>query len=114
MSSDFDFTKSVIGEMSLKIRKLYHQVENTTKMTKLDKQIASRLWKLGRDYGIDKGEYIELPFDLTITFLSDFVGSNRETVSRIVKNMANEHIMKIKNGRCVIYDIAALHEISKK
>ncbi len=108
MKADFSFSKLVVDSMALKIRKLYHQVESTTKPTKLDHQVASRLWKFGRDYGIQKGEFLELPFRVSITFLASFVGSNRETVSRIVKKMADENILSIKNGTCIIYDMDKL------
>ncbi len=108
MEGDFCFTKVVLDSMADKIRRLYHQVENTTKMMKLDKQIASRLWKFSRDYGIAYPEYRELPFRMNITFLADLVGSNRETVSRIVKDFSEQGLLSIKNGVCRVYDMDGL------
>lgn len=114
MEHDFMFTRMVIESMALKIRKLYRQVENTTKMMKLDKQVASRLWKISRDYGISCEGYVKMPFDISITFLADLVGSNRETISRIIKKFADEGILTIKNGKCIIYKTDFLREIVKK
>lgn len=114
MEQDFFFTRLVIESMSLKIRKLYHQMENTTKMMNLEKQVASRLWKIGRDYGVDEKEYIIIPFDITITFLADLVGSNRETISRIIKKLSADDILSINKGTCKIYNLEKLREIVKK
>jgi len=114
MENDFDFTRAVIDSMALKIRKLYHQVENTTKMMNLDKQVASRLWKLARDFGVDRDGYKVIPFDITITFLADLVGSNRETISKVVKKFSSNKVLSIQNGVCHIYDIDALSEIVKR
>lgn len=114
MEHDFYFTRMILASMSLKMRKLFHQVENTTKMMLLEKQIASRLWKIGRDFGIQKENYLEIPFNMTITFLADLVGSNRETISRVVKKLSKEQLISIQNGNCHIYDMDALIEIVKK
>ncbi|MDO4633866.1 MAG: Crp/Fnr family transcriptional regulator [Eubacteriales bacterium] len=108
MEGDFGFTRMVMDSMSDKIRRLYHQVENTTKMMKLDKQIASRIWKFSRDYGIEYPEYRELPFRMSITFLAELVGSNRETVSRIIRDFSDQGLLSIRNGVCRVYDMDGL------
>ncbi len=113
MKEDFAVAKYVIDSMALKIRKLYHQVERSTKPTLLNRQVSSRLWKFGRDYGIFKDGVTEIPFEIRITFLATFVGSNRETVSRIIKKMSEKDILTIKNGVCRIYDMNALKDFSK-
>lgn len=108
MESDFGFTKVVLESMSKKIRRLYHQVENTTKMMRLDKQVASRLWKYGRDFGIQHEGFMELPFAVTITFLAELVGSNQESVSRVIREFSRAGILTIRHGTCRIYDMEKL------
>ncbi len=111
METDFQFSKMIMDSMAKKIRRLYHQLENTTNMMHLDKQIAAKLWKLGKDFGKEKENYIEIEFDMTITLLADMVGSKRETVSRIIKNMTNQKIVKINKNSCYIYDMNQLKKI---
>ncbi len=114
MEEDFLLTKVIFNSMARKLRRMYHQVENTTKMTKLERQVASRLWKMGRDFGIQKSDYLELPFRMTITFLAELVGSNRESVSRVVKELAAEESVSIQKGICRIYSMEKLkNKISK-
>ncbi len=115
----------VLESMAVKIRRLYRMLEGSTKTTRLDHQVASRLWKLAKDFGERKTtgnvegnspaqtDYIEIPFDVRITFLAGFVGSNRETVSRIVKKMSEAGILTIENGRCRIYDLEKLNIFRK-
>lgn len=108
MEQDFAFNKTIVDSMALKIRRLYHMVESSTKGTKLDHQTASRIWKFAKDYGVKKQDCIELPFEVRITMLAGFLGSNRETISRIVKKMSDEGILSISKGKCKIYDIERL------
>lgn len=108
MAQDFYFTQLFMASMAKKIRKLYRQVANTTKMMILEDQVSAKLWKIGHDYGIEKEEGIVIPFDLSITLLAQLVGSNRESVSRTIKKLSNAHLVSIIHGRCIIYDLDAL------
>ncbi len=113
MKADFSFNRYVINSMALKIRKLYHMLETSTKGTHLDHQTASRIWKFARDFGIKKDGYVLIPFELRITLLAGFVGSNRETISRIVKQMSEAGIVSIEKGECRIYDMDRLKDYGR-
>ena len=108
MKADFFFNRYVINSMALKIRKLYHMLEISTKSTHLDNQTASRIWKFARDLGIKRDGYVQIPFELRITLLAGFMGSNRETISRIVKQMSEAGMLSIEKGECRIYDLDKL------
>lgn len=109
MEQDYQFSKAVHNSMSLKIRRLYHQLCNTSNSMHLDKQIASKLWKLSRDFGIEENGEIEIGFDLSITYLADLVGSKRETVSRVVKQLADRKLIAVYKNRFIILDRVGLH-----
>ncbi len=113
MKEDFGFNQYVIRSMAIKIRKMYHMIESSTKMTRLDHMVASRIWKFAKDFGVQKEGYIQLPFELRITTLAGFVGSNRETVSRIIKKISEERILSIEKGVCKIYDADRLKDYGK-
>ena len=108
MKANFSFNRYVINSMALKIRKLYHMLEISNKGTHLDRQTASRIWKFARDFGIKKDGYVLIPFELRITLLAGFIGSSRETISRIVKQMSEDGILSIEKGECRIYDLDRL------
>ena len=104
MKNDFNFTKAIMDELALKVRRLYHQLKNTCNNTTIDKQIAAKLWKLSKDNGI-KGEIgIEINFDLSITYLAELLGSRRETVSRAVKILTNNKLITVKKNRFYVID----------
>ncbi len=113
MNYDFAVAQYFINSMSLKIRRLYHMVESSTKTTRIGHQISSRIWKFARDYGIEKDGYIEIPFQLRTTLIAEFVGSNRETVSRAIGEMKKKNLVTLDKGVCRIYDMNGLKNYMK-
>lgn len=109
MEQDFNFSKAVMNSMAMKIRRLYHQLSNTSNSMHLDKQIASKLWKLSKDFGKEEKDRIEIGFDLSITYLADLVGSKRETVSRVVKKLVDKKLIEIDKNKFIIIDPKGLH-----
>jgi CRP-like cAMP-binding protein len=104
LSEDAALSRAFMGSMALKMRRLYHLMKNTSGNLRGDKRIAARLWKLSRDFGIPVELGTEINFDLTITFLADLLGAQRETVSRQAKALSNEGLIIVKNGRFIIPD----------
>lgn len=101
---DFRLSKAVMDSMSLKIRSLYHQMKNTVNTVRGDKRIAAKLWKLSKDHGVPCGKGTMIGFDLTITYLSELVGSKRETVSRQLKMLTEQNLVIIDGNRFLIPD----------
>ena len=79
-------------------------MKNTTNNLRGDKRIAAKLWKLSRDHGVKTKYGTEINFDLTITTLAEFLGSQRETVSRQVKILTSAGLLIIQNSRFIIPD----------
>jgi CRP-like cAMP-binding protein len=102
MEQDFELTKAVINSMSIKIRRLYRQMKNTTNSLRGDKKIAAKLWKLSMDYGIPCDGGVQIECDLTITYLADMLGSKRETVSRQLKILTDLGLVIYKSNRFII------------
>lgn len=90
--------KNVIESMAYKIRKLYHQLGNTNNSMRLERQVAAKIYKLGKDYGVETTRGIEIKFDFSITFLAELVGSKRETISRIVKHLSKEGYIFVEHN----------------
>lgn len=113
MPQDFGLTKAVMDSMSLKIRRLYHQLKNTPNSLRGDRKIAAKLWKLSLDYGISCGDGVEIDMDLTITYLADMLGSKRETVSRQLRLLAEEGLLIHRQNRFIITDREKLKNYAK-
>lgn len=101
---DFLLTQSVFVSMSLRIRRLYHQVSNSVNSMRGDKKIAARLWKLARDCGELTEHGIEIGIPLSITQVAELIGSKRETVSRQIKILSEEGLVLIKDKKIIIVD----------
>lgn len=104
MSEDFDLTKGVLRSLSLKTRRLYRQLKNTSNSVRADKRIAAKLWKLSGDYGIPCEKGICIDMDLSITYLADMLGSQRETVSRQIKILKEQNLIEIEDKKFIVYD----------
>ena len=114
MAKDFELTYRVIQSSGRKVRRLYRQLKNTVPIS-LDKKVASKLWKLSKDYGImceiEEGYcrsckkldcWIGLEFKISITYLADMLGSNRETISRELKKLEGQGYIKWVDKRIFV------------
>lgn len=98
MEKDFELTYRIIQSSGRKVRRLYRQLKNTVPIS-LDKKVASKLWKLSKDYGVmceiknnncvfcKNDCWIGLEFKISITYLADMLGSTRESISRELKKL---------------------------
>lgn len=116
MEGDFELSKAIIDSMALKIRRMYRQFANASNALHLERQVSSKLWKLAKDFGksctVDNDETsMEINFDMTISFLADMVGSKRETVSRVIKKLSDEKVVKYYRNRFVILSMEKLKSI---
>jgi CRP-like cAMP-binding protein len=101
-AKDSGLSKALIESLSMKVRRLYHLMKNTSNNLRGDRRIAAKLWKLSRDHGVQTAQGVEINFDLTITELAEFLGSQRETVSRQVKTLTDAELLIFKNARFII------------
>lgn len=111
MQEDLAFSKAVFDSAAKKIRRLYHQLANTSNMFLLERQVAAKLWKIARDFGVCTQEGVFIPFELPTVFLADMVGSKRESVSRAVRTLKEKEVLSIKKGHFLILDMDQLQEI---
>lgn len=103
MKADFDFTKIVLKSLSIKVRRLYRQSKNAVPI-KIEKKVAAKLWKLANDYGVKDSEGTLININLSITYLADMFGAQRETISRALKILQGEDLVIIKNKKIIVKD----------
>ena len=103
-AKDGGLSAALVDSMSMKVRRLYHLMKNTSNNLRGDRRIAAKLWKLSRDHGVPGESGVEINFDLTITTLAEFLGSQRETVSRQVKTLSDAGLVIVRNSRFIIPD----------
>ena len=104
MAEDFELTKSILESQEKKMWRLSHQLKNTTSCIYLERKLAAKLWKLSRDFGIEKEDGIEIDVNLTVTFLADMLGVPRETTSRACSALVENGLIKVNKKRITIID----------
>lgn len=107
--TDFDLVIAVFESLSRKTRRLAHQAGNSNGTYPLEKHLASKLWKLARDYGIDTEEGKEINFEVTVTFLANMLGAKRESVSRAVSKMKKDGYISHEGRKLVVLDLEKLY-----
>ena len=113
MESDFQLTKAVIESLSNKVRRMYRQLKNTPSSIKIEKKLVAKIYKLGKDYGISCDNGIMINMNISITYLADLLGSQRETVSRAIKTLQNEKLFYYKDKKIFIPDLQKLSDYFK-
>lgn len=105
VKKDFLLTKALLEYQERKVFRLEHQLQNTVGSIYLERRLASKLWKLARDFGrqTDKGMLIDM--DLSVTFLADLLGVPRETTSRVCKRLADQGLIFMEKKKIYIPDM---------
>lgn len=104
MSEDFELTKRILEAQEKKMWRLSHQLKNTISSIYLERKLASKLWKLSKDFGIKTEDGIEIDVNLTVTFLADMLGVPRETTSRACSVLVEKGLIRINKKRITIVD----------
>lgn len=102
MQTDFNLVKNILDSLEKRNRRLYRQLKNSTYI-KIEKKLAAKLYRLNREFGVDKGEWRLLDVKgITMTYLADMLRCKRETLSRAMKILQNENLVKLENKKIYI------------
>lgn len=104
MEQDFGLTRTLLQYQEKKIWRLEHQLKNTIGSIYLERKLASKLWKLARDFGIPSGKGILIDMELSITFLADLLGAPRETTSRVCRKLSDQGLIVLEKKKIYIPD----------
>lgn len=104
MDEEPPLARAVLAEYERYIWRLDHQLKNTAGSMRVERKIAAKLWKLGRDFGVSCPEGILIRPELTLTVLADMVGAPRETISRACKQLSARQLLLYRNRHFILPD----------
>ncbi len=107
MKNDFELTKIVISSLTIKVRRLYRQLKNSTPI-KVEKRVAAKLWKLSKDYGVKVENGILIDLKISTTYLADMFGAPRETISRALKFLQEKDLIIHEKKQIIVTDMDKL------
>lgn len=113
MEQNFMLTQAILSDYERKLFRMSHQLKNTLGCVNLDRKLASKLWKLSRDFGVktEQGIYIDIP--LSITELADFLGAPRESASRSLKKLVEKDLIEMESKRIYVKDMPRMAKYYK-
>jgi CRP/FNR family transcriptional regulator, cyclic AMP receptor protein len=101
MKNDFELTKNIISYMERRNRRLYRQVKNSISI-KIDKRLAAKLYRLANEYGKETDGWHFIDIKITITYLADMLGCPRESLSRAMKVLENNGLVRFENKKIYV------------
>lgn len=108
MEEDIKIVRWLLDITNYKLGRTYRQLKNSGTNVTIDKKIASKLYRLALDYGIEKRGEIYIDISLNSGILSKMVGAKRETVSRCLHMLKKEEILIIQGDRITIVNFEKL------
>lgn len=102
MKDDFIIVKNLMDEMSMRVRRLYRQLNNSDPSIKTEKKLAAKIWKLSKDHGISCSEGTLITIPINITYLADLLGSSRETISRAMKVLVQNGYLTYQGKKIIV------------
>ncbi len=113
MKGDCSFCLALMKDQEKKYQRLIHQLKNSVGNINMDRKIAAKLWKLGRDFGIPRGKETEIDIRLSVNMLADMLGTSRENTSRLLKSMMEQGLIRHEKKRIIICDMSSLSHFFK-
>ena len=113
MEQDFELAQAVLDQFCSKLRRTYRQLKNAPTNIAMERKLAAKLYRLYHDYGVEvEGEYI-IDVPLTVSYLSQLLGAQRETVSRALKKLVEADLVQYERKKIKIKSPEALGNYHK-
>lgn len=102
MEKDFSLTRAVLEMQERRLWRMGHQLKNTMGCIYMEQRLAAKLWRLSKDFGIQKPEGVEIDLNISVTMLADMLGASREATSRMCSTLINLGMLKIQKKRITV------------
>ncbi|MPN00532.1 hypothetical protein SDC9_147727 [bioreactor metagenome] len=104
VENDFGLSKNIFNYMERRTRRLYRQLKNSISI-KIDKKLAAKLYRISKEFGVKSGSWTLINVNISITYIADMLGCKRETLSRAMKNLQDEGLVKLEGKKIYVKEI---------
>ncbi|MCR8747076.1 Crp/Fnr family transcriptional regulator [Romboutsia lituseburensis] len=101
VENDFGLSKNIFNYMERRTRRLYRQLKNSISI-KIDKKLAAKLYRISKEFGVKSGSWTLINVNISITYIADMLGCKRETLSRAMKNLQDEGLVKLEGKKIYV------------
>ncbi|AHF11409.1 Crp/Fnr family transcriptional regulator [Dehalobacter restrictus] len=113
LKTDYTAVEFLMESMAKKIVTFYYQTQDLT-FGEAETRVCNTLIQLARYYGEKNSDNtVSLNIKITHQFLSDILGINRTTASKIAISLKKRNLIDVKSGKYIITDIDKLSAYNK-
>ena len=101
MSKDYTLARNCMLFMERRIRRLYRQLKNSVTLS-IEKRLSAKLYRLALEHGINDNSfenYTLINLNISVTYIAKMLGYQRETVSRAIKILMKNEILKMEERK---------------
>lgn len=101
MSKDYTLARNCMLFMERRIRRLYRQLKNSVTLS-IEKRLSAKLYRLALEHGIKDNSfenYTLINLNISVTYIAKMLGYQRETVSRAIKILMKNEILKMEERK---------------
>lgn len=102
-----DISLSLLGLMSMRLRQLVGKIEELS-LKEVPARLAAHLLLLSEDTGRD-----EFVLDVNKSQLAALLGTIPETLSRVMRKMKEENLIRIDGSRVKLLDVQSLDDLAR-
>lgn len=102
-----DITLSLLGLMSMRLRQMVGKIEELS-LKEVPARLAAHLLLLRENTGTD-----EFVLDVNKSQLAALLGTIPETLSRVIRRMKDEDLIRIKGSNVQLLDIQSLDDLAR-
>ncbi|MCL1836034.1 MAG: Crp/Fnr family transcriptional regulator [Treponema sp.] len=114
LSMDFSIMQAVLNQYTSKLRRTFRQLKNASTSVGMEKRIAAKIYALSRQYGVKSAKGVVINVPLTVTYLSEMLGAQRETVSRTMKKLVKDGLITYEQRKIAIPNLEVLADFYRK
>ena len=99
----------ILDQFARRLRGFTELIEQLSLQT-VDSRLARYVYQLAREEGVETGEGVEVPREITQQDLASLLGTVREVVSRTLRSMEEDGVLEVRRKSILVRDVQKLRE----
>ena len=107
LQSDVNAVNSILSVLTKRMRKTHDLLEDVCFLN-ISQRLSKLILELGKIYGRDEGDCINIDISLTQKELGDMIGATRESINKELKLLRERGLIEMRQNKIQICDLSRL------